>query len=193
MCPTQLLIKPCSTLKVHWRLSATLKTTNKYVWSNTFWYAEVNISWEFVQCTIHWDKTQILKKFLRAKGTFQIMHSFFFRELQLITVLLLICVFYMRWSKMFISLKVCVGFSIVVSISFLLTIIYLLNTKHGLFDLNIIISFKIKIIEKPPTFLLPDLLIFDCKKKFETSVISAWLEDELFKLRKSLFWVRYFY
>ena len=76
MCPTQLLIKPCSTLKVHWRLSATLKTTNKYVWSNTFWYAEVNISWEFVQCTIHWDKTQILKKFLRAKGTFQIIHFF---------------------------------------------------------------------------------------------------------------------
>ena len=62
------------------------------------------------------------------------MHFFFFRELQLITVLLLIRDSYMSWSTMFISLKAYVGFSIVGSISFLLTAIYLLNTKHGLFN-----------------------------------------------------------
>ena len=40
------------------------------------------------------------------------MPSFFFRELQLITVLLLICGSYMSWSTRFVSLKLCVRFSI---------------------------------------------------------------------------------
>ena len=39
------------------------KTKQKSVWSNVFWYLEVFISWKCVQYTIHWDKTQILKKF----------------------------------------------------------------------------------------------------------------------------------
>ena len=39
------------------------------------------------------------------------MHSFFFRELQLITVLFLIRNFYTSWSTRFIPLKLCVGFS----------------------------------------------------------------------------------
>ena len=40
-----------------------LKTSNKSVWSNTFWYAKVCIFWKCIQYTRHWDKTQILKKF----------------------------------------------------------------------------------------------------------------------------------
>ena len=39
------------------------------------------------------------------------MHSFFFREFQLITVLLSICDFYMSWSTRLVYLKLCVGFS----------------------------------------------------------------------------------
>ena len=56
---------------------------------------------------------------------------FFFRELQLIAVLLLI-----RNSDMstsFISLKLCVGFSIFDSVSSLSKFIFLFNEKHGLF------------------------------------------------------------
>ena len=37
---------------------------------------------------------------------------------------------------MFISLKVCVGFSIFDSVSFLLKFIFLFNKKHELFDFN---------------------------------------------------------
>ena len=48
------------------------------------------------------------------------MQSFFFRELQLITVLLLIRDSYMSWSTSFDSLKVCVGVSIFDFLSFLL-------------------------------------------------------------------------
>ena len=39
------------------------KTKQKSVWSNGFWYLKVFISWKCIQYTIHWDKTQILKKF----------------------------------------------------------------------------------------------------------------------------------
>ena len=48
------------------------------------------------------------------------MQSFFFRELQLITVLLLIRDSYMSWSTSFDSLKVCVGVPIFDILSFLL-------------------------------------------------------------------------
>ena len=47
------------------------------------------------------------------------MLSFFFRELQIITVLLLICDSYMSWSTMFVALELCVGISIFTSVSFL--------------------------------------------------------------------------
>ena len=62
------------------------------------------------------------------------MPSFFLRELQLITDLLLIRDSYMSWSTRLISLKEYVGFSISDSASFLLKFIFLFKKKHGLFD-----------------------------------------------------------
>ena len=50
-------------LQIHWRLSTILETSNKSVWSNVFWYVKVCIFWKCIQYTIHWDKTQMLKKF----------------------------------------------------------------------------------------------------------------------------------
>ena len=67
------------------------------------------------------------------------MHYFFFRELQLITVLLLIRNSYLSQSARFVSLKVCERFSIFDSVSFLLRSLFLFNRKYGLFD-----SFQIK-------------------------------------------------
>ena len=34
----------------------------KGVWSNVFWYVKAGIFWKCVQYTIHWEKTQMLKK-----------------------------------------------------------------------------------------------------------------------------------
>ena len=59
------------------------------------------------------------------------MRAFFFHKLQLITVLLLILDSYISWSTRFVSLKVCMKFSIFASVSLLL---FLFNKKHGLFD-----------------------------------------------------------
>ena len=86
--------------------------------------------WKFIQYTLHWDKTKMLKKIPFGKKTLQKMHSCFFRELQLIRVLLLICNSYMSWSARSISLKGWVGFFIFVSFSFLLKFIFVLNKKH---------------------------------------------------------------
>ena len=105
------------------------KNKQKSVWSNAFWYVKVCIFWKCIQYTIYWDKTQMLKKFPsdKMKGTKN-------RELQLIIVLLLICDSYMSWSTRFVSPKLCLGFSIFDSFSFLLKIIFLFNKMHGFFE-----------------------------------------------------------
>ena len=66
------------------------KNKQKSVWSYVFWYVKVCIFWKCIQYTIHWDKTQMLKKFPSDK-----MKSTKNREHQLIIVLLLICDSYM--------------------------------------------------------------------------------------------------
>ena len=64
----------------------------------------------------------------------QKMPSFFFRELQIITFLLLIYDSYMSLSTRFVSLKVSGGFSLFDFVSFLLKFIFLFNKMHELFD-----------------------------------------------------------
>ena len=72
--------------------------------------------------------------------------SFFYHELQLITVLLLIRYSYTSWSTWFITLKLCVGFSIFNSVSFLLKFTLSFSfKKKSLFDFKChMITFKIK-------------------------------------------------
>ena len=71
-------------------------------------------------------------------------------------------------KHIFFSLKLSGGFSIFNPVSFLLKFILLFNKKH-------LLSFKIKMIEKPHTVLLPDLWFLSYNKKFENSMISAWV------------------
>ena len=74
-----------------------------------------------------WFDFEVVLKFLDNS-------SFFFRDPQLTTVLLLICDSYMSWSTKFVSVKLCVGFYFFDSVSSLLIFIFLLNTMHGVFD-----------------------------------------------------------
>ena len=48
-------------LRIHLRLSTILKTSKK-AYEVMFWYVKVCIFWMCIQYTIHWDKTQMLKK-----------------------------------------------------------------------------------------------------------------------------------
>ena len=94
---------------------------NKGVWSNAFW--------KCVHDTIHWDNRHIQKIPFGQSKKYKKMFSFFFREFQLIAVLLLICDSYMNWSIIFVPLKLRVGFSIFDSVSFLLKFIFF-STKY---------------------------------------------------------------
>ena len=62
------------------------------------------------------------------------MHFFFFCELKLITVLLLIHSSDTSWSTRFVSQKLFVGFAIFDYVSFSLNFIFLFNEKHGFSD-----------------------------------------------------------
>ena len=110
-------------LKIQWRLSTILETSSKSVWSNIFWYVKICIFWKCIQYTIHWDNTQVLKKFPLDKISSTKNIFSFFRKLQRITVLLLISNSYMSWSARFVTLKLCAGFSITDSVPFLLKFI----------------------------------------------------------------------
>ena len=121
-------------LRIHWRLSIILKTSKKKRMKQCFWYVKVCVFWKCIQYTIHWDKMQILKKFPSDKINSTKKWLLFFCQLQLITVLLLCCNYFMSWSTWFVSLKLCMGFSIFNSVSFLLRFVFLFNKMHRLFD-----------------------------------------------------------
>ena len=83
-----------------------------------FWYAKVHVFRKFFQYNIQWDKTQMSKKI--PSGNINVAkNAFFLHQLQLITILILINNSYMSWSPRFVSLKVCGGFSIFGTVSFL--------------------------------------------------------------------------
>ena len=124
-------------LRIPWKLSTILKTSNKSVWSNLFQYVKVYIFWKFIQYTIHSDETEILKKIppdiinFTKNASIHAMHPF---ANSISSILLLICNSCKSWSTWLISLKMCAGFSNFDSILFLLNFIFLFNKKHGLFD-----------------------------------------------------------
>ena len=97
---------------------------------------------------------------LKKNHSLQKNHSFLFRELQLITILLLIRNPCTSWSTRFISLEPCVGFSIFDSAWFLLKFIFLFNKKDGLFYLKRHNSFQNKNNRRATHGFAPRLLIF---------------------------------
>ena len=68
--------------------------------------------------TLNIEITQMLKKFPSDKINGTEMSSFLFRELQLTTVLLLVCDSYLSWSTRFVPLKLFVEFLISIPFRF---------------------------------------------------------------------------
>ena len=110
-------------LRIQWRLLTILKTSKKVY--------EV----KSIQYTIHWDKTQMLKKFLLDKINVA-KNAFFFLSWAAThrSFTFIIYDSYMSWSTRFVSLNLCVGFPIFDSVFFLLKPILLFNKMRGLFD-----------------------------------------------------------
>ena len=125
----------------------------------------------------------------------------FFSRAPTHTVLLLIGNSYKRWSTWFISLKLCVGFSIFISVSFLLKFIFLLNKNHGLLTLKSRNFFQNENNRKATHSFAPRSLIFKLQQDvWEFNDINVswsspknWPGDERFILLKSKFWVNHFF
>ena len=125
-----------------------------------FLHVKGYIFWKFDQSFTHWDEIQILQ-FLWDKEKVTEMHPFFFYELQLIAVSLLIRYCYMSWSTRFILLKLRVVFYIFDS-AFITVYIFVQQKALILWLYNVLISFKLKIIEKSHTILLLDRSFLSC-------------------------------
>ena len=111
----------------------------------------------------------MLKKFPSDKINGTKNALFFFRELQLITVLLLIFHPYISWSTRFVSLKLYVKFSIFASVSFLLKFTFLFNEMYGYFysfTLKRRNSFQHENDSKVTHSFAPKLWFLSCNKKF---------------------------
>ena len=78
-----------------------------FVFLFCFFYIKVYLFWKFVQCTTHWDKTQIFRKI--CFGQNKRCKNALSRELQIITILLLIHDSFMSWSTRLFSRKALCG------------------------------------------------------------------------------------
>ena len=121
-------------LRIHWRLLKILKTSENVYEVHFYWYIKVYIFWNCIQYITHWDKTQILKKLPsdEINGTKNAL-SFLSRSPTHHNFILNLRFSY-GLNTRFISLKLCVGFFISDSVSFLLKFIFLFNKMHGLFN-----------------------------------------------------------
>ena len=116
--------------------SIILKTRKKSVPSNVFLCVEVCIFWNCIQYTIHWDKTQMLKKAAPHKINGLKTALLFLSRVPTLDLQFL----YELKQKV----CLCVGFCIFNVILFFLKFIFLFNKRHRLFDLKRHNSFKNK-------------------------------------------------
>ena len=154
--------------------------------------------WKFIQYTIHWDKTQMLKIFPSDKINITKMHFFSFLSSKLITVLLLICNSYTDWS-FHLSKTLCGIFHFRFLFVFIKLYIFF-HQKARTLTLKRHNSFHHKSNGKATHSFVPRLLIFKLQQEVQNSMISAWFGapknwpgDKLFKLSKQKFWVCHFF
>ena len=65
-------------LRIHSKLATILETRNKGLRSNIFWYVKVYIFCKFIQYTIQWDNTQIVKNLIQKRQTLEKMQFLIF-------------------------------------------------------------------------------------------------------------------
>ena len=107
-----------------------------------------------IQYTIHWDKTQVLKKITSGQTRAQTHHSFIFKLRFL----------YELNHKIRLSKTVCGIFHFRFRFIFIKVYIFVQQNALTRWLWNVITSFKIKIIEKPQSFV-PRRLIFKLQQE----------------------------
>ena len=154
-----LLVWGFKNLRIHWSLWRILKTSNKSVRSNNFWYLKVDIFWNFIQY-IGWDKTlrwntNVFFSFTRSNSfTF---NPQFLHELN---------------HKVHLS-KNMYG---IFGFQFCLVLIKVCSTKSmECLTLKCHNHFSNQSNRKATHSLLPDVWFLSCNKKFENSLASTWV------------------
>ena len=107
----------------------------------------------------------MLKKISSVTKTLQKMHLFFFRELRLITVLLLIHKSYTGWSTSFIHVKQWY-FPFSIPPCFFLSLYFCSAKRRGSLTLKCYNSFQSKNNRKKTHSFAPKLLVFKLQQEF---------------------------
>ena len=133
-CPVKTLLQIEIHLKDTPRAFSDFKNKQKSVWSNVFWYIKAYIFWKYIQYTIPWDKTQLLKNFTSKKKKKNFTNNtLFFLSIaptHHCFIFGLRLIYELKHSSRFVSLRLCVRFSNFDFISFLLKFTFLFNKKH---------------------------------------------------------------
>ena len=133
------------------------KDKQKSAWSNVFWYVNVFLFFKFIQYTIHWDKTQMLEQFpldkINSTKNALLIYSFNFN----------LWFLYELKHEVRLSKTLSGTFHFRFRFVFIKVYIFVQQNTWILWHWNLIIPFKIKIIEKPH-FLAPDFRFLSCKK-----------------------------
>ena len=140
----------------------------KSIWNKVFWYIKVYTFWKCIQNTMCWNKTKTLKKFYlrllyEPKDNVSLSKTVF-------------GIFHFRFRFVFIKIY-----------------IFVQQNTWTLWPWNVIIYFKIKSTDNPDPVSLPDLLFLSWNKKFQNSMLSAWVGPPQNWLRKSKSWERQFF
>ena len=117
------------------------------VWSNIFCYVKICIFWKSIQCTVHWDKTQMFKNFFRQNKQYKKcpLFSFASSNASLFTFNLWFSYSYMilMWflkHKEYLSKKIC-GVS---HFCFCFVLDFCLTKSNAPFDLKSYLYLKLK-------------------------------------------------
>ena len=133
------------------------------------------IFWNCIQYTIHWDKKIFKKIFFGQKnGTNNALFFLSWAQTHHIFTLNLRFLYELK-HKVRLTKTVCGIFHFQFCFALVKVYIFVQQNAWILDFKNIIIPFKIRIIEKSHTVLLPDLWLLNCNKKFWNSMISAWV------------------
>ena len=140
----------------------------------------IYIFWKWIQYAIHWNKihlNKILKKLPSGKinGRKNVL-SFLSRALSHHSFTLNLQFLYELKHKVRLSKAVRGIFHFCFRFVFIKVYIFVQQNAWTFIlchNENVIAPFKIKIIEKPHTVLLPDVWFISCNQKFENSIISS--------------------
>ena len=134
-----------------------------------------NIFWKFIQYTIHGDKANVKTISFEQNKRYKKCTQFLLRAPTHHSFTFNLRFLYEMKRKVHLSERVSGVFHFRFLLVFMKVCIFVQQKAWTLWLENVIIPIKTKIIENSHTVLLSDLWFLSCNKKFENTVITAWV------------------